>query len=105
MTFKIGGCAVVLARKYVAILVGLVGSILLVYLLRSTVHLNTVAEVQKGPASMLTWDDFLFDCGPRTTLRHRASTARAFEDRFRKRTRCLQYFESDGRSGGQNGER
>mmetsp|Transcript_61350 Transcript_61350/g.142785 ORF Transcript_61350/g.142785 Transcript_61350/m.142785 type:complete len:416 (-) Transcript_61350:64-1311(-) len=86
MTFKIGGCAVVLARKYVAILVGLVLTIIVVYLLRSTVHLNQVAEVQKGPPSMLTWDDFLSDCGPRTSLRHRTSTVRAFEERFRRRT-------------------
>lgn len=86
MTFKIGGCAVVLARKYVAIMLGLVVTILGVYLLRSTVHLNTIAEVQKGPPSLLTWDDFLLDCGPRTSLRHRASTARSFEERFRRRT-------------------
>eukprot|EP00420_Gonyaulax_spinifera_P019460 CAMPEP_0197903052 /NCGR_PEP_ID=MMETSP1439-20131203/55003_1 /TAXON_ID=66791 /ORGANISM="Gonyaulax spinifera, Strain CCMP409" /LENGTH=425 /DNA_ID=CAMNT_0043524139 /DNA_START=51 /DNA_END=1328 /DNA_ORIENTATION=+ len=86
MSFKIGGCAVVLARKYVAILLGLAVTILAVYLLRSTAHLNTTQEVKKGAASMLTWEDFLFDCGPRTSLRHRASTARAFDERFRRRT-------------------
>mmetsp|Transcript_78969 Transcript_78969/g.231816 ORF Transcript_78969/g.231816 Transcript_78969/m.231816 type:complete len:439 (-) Transcript_78969:117-1433(-) len=86
MTFKIGGCAVVLARKYVAILVGLLLTILTVYFLRSTVHLNQVADVQKGPPSMLSWDDFLFDCGPRTSLRHRTSTVRAFEEKYRRRT-------------------
>mmetsp|Transcript_14796 Transcript_14796/g.30080 ORF Transcript_14796/g.30080 Transcript_14796/m.30080 type:complete len:230 (+) Transcript_14796:196-885(+) len=86
MTFKIGGCAVVLARKYVVILVGLLLTILGVYALRSTVHLNQVAEVQKGAPSMLSWDDFLYDCGPRTSLRHRTSTVRAFEERYRRRT-------------------
>jgi len=88
MTFKVGGCAVVLARKYVVILVGLVGTILVVYLLRSTVHLksNSVAEVHKGPASNATWEDFLFECGPRTSLRQRATVARPFEEKFRRKT-------------------
>jgi hypothetical protein len=85
MSFKIGGCAVVLARKYVIILVGLIGVIVTVYILRSTVHLNT-PEVHKGVASSLTWEDFLYDCGPRTSLRHRTSTTRSFEDKYRKRT-------------------
>lgn len=86
MTCKIGGCAVVLARKYVAILLGLVGVIVTVYLLRSTIQLNTAHEEHKGAPSMLTWEDFVFDCGPRTSLSHRPSTARAFEDRYRRRT-------------------
>uniref|UniRef100_A0A7S2PQ32 LITAF domain-containing protein n=1 Tax=Zooxanthella nutricula TaxID=1333877 RepID=A0A7S2PQ32_9DINO len=88
MTCKIGGCAVVLARKYVAILLGLVGIIGAVYFLRSTVQINTTHEEHKGAPSMLTWEDFLFDCGPRTSasLSHRPSTARAFEERFRRRT-------------------
>jgi len=86
MSFKIGGCAVVLARKYVAILIGLLGTIALVYFLRSTVQLNTLAEVERGPESSLSWEDFLHDCGPRNALRHRTSTARAFEEKFRRKT-------------------
>lgn len=86
MTCKVGGCAVVLARKYVAILLGLVGIIATVYCLRSTVQMHMAHEEHKGAPSMLTWEDFLFDCGPRTSLSHRPSTARAFEERFRRRT-------------------
>lgn len=86
MSFKIGGCAVVLARKYVAILIGLIGVIVLVYFLRSTVQLNTIAEVERGPDSSLSWEDFLHECGPRSALRHRTSTARAFEEKFRRKT-------------------
>jgi len=86
MTCKIGNCAVVLSRKYVAILLGLLGVIVTFYLLRSTIQLNTAHEEHKGAASMLTWEDFLFDCGPRTSLSHRPSTARAFEERYRRRT-------------------
>lgn len=86
MTFKVGGCAVVLARKYVVILVGLVLTILSVYVLRSTVHLDHHGEVHHGPPSMLTWEDFLFDCGPRTSLRQTSGSSRAFEERYRRRT-------------------
>jgi len=86
MSFKIGGCAVVLARKYVAILIGLIGTIALVYFLRSTVQLNTIAEVERGHDSALSWEDFLHECGPRSSLRHRTSTARAFEEKFRRKT-------------------
>jgi len=86
MSFKIGGCAVVLARKYVAILIGLIGTIAIVYFLRSTVQLNTMAEVERGHDSPLSWEDFLHECGPRTSLRHRTSTARAFEEKFRRKT-------------------
>lgn len=85
MTFKIGGCAVVLARKYVMILLGLVGVIGTVYALRQTMPL-THSEMQKGQSSMLTWEDFLFDCGPRTSLRQRASQSKFFEERYRRRT-------------------
>eukprot|EP00429_Kryptoperidinium_foliaceum_P064181 CAMPEP_0176062950 /NCGR_PEP_ID=MMETSP0120_2-20121206/31394_1 /TAXON_ID=160619 /ORGANISM="Kryptoperidinium foliaceum, Strain CCMP 1326" /LENGTH=357 /DNA_ID=CAMNT_0017396521 /DNA_START=87 /DNA_END=1157 /DNA_ORIENTATION=+ len=86
MTCKVGNCAVVLARKYVAILLGLVGVIATVYFLRSTIQMHMAHEENKGAPSMLTWEDFLFDCGPRTSLSHRPSTARAFEERYRRRT-------------------
>jgi len=86
MTIKIGGCAVLLARKYVVILFGLIGVILTVYVLRSTVHLDA-QELPKGAPSMLTWEDFLFDCGPRTSLRsHHTSTVKSFQERYRLRT-------------------
>jgi len=84
MSFKIGSCAVVLARKYVFILVGLIGAIATVYILRNTVHLST-HEMPRGQDSSLTWDDFIYDCGPRTSLRHRASIQHAFEERYRRR--------------------
>jgi len=86
MTCKVGNCAVVLSRKYVAIMLGVVGLIISFYLLRSTIQLNTAHEEHKGAPSMLTWEDFLFDCGPRTSLSHRPSTAKAFEERYRRRT-------------------
>eukprot|EP00928_Gymnodinium_smaydae_P017966 TRINITY_DN16849_c0_g1_i1.p1 TRINITY_DN16849_c0_g1~~TRINITY_DN16849_c0_g1_i1.p1 ORF type:complete len:398 (+),score=82.71 TRINITY_DN16849_c0_g1_i1:183-1376(+) len=86
MSVKIGGCAIVLARKYVIIagmLVALIGG---AYVLRSVVPMNTMQEVEKGVASQLTWEDFLFDCGPRTALQHRASTSRAFDEKYRRKT-------------------
>merc|ERR1719433_2317567 len=47
---------------------------------------NTMQEIEKGAPSDLSWDDFLYDCGPRTALQHRSATARAFESKYRKRT-------------------
>jgi hypothetical protein len=87
MSFKVGSCAVVLARKYVAILLGLVLLIGGACFLRSTVQLNTSAqETHKGPPSMLSWEDFLAECGPKTSLRAKSSTAHAFDEKFRRRT-------------------
>jgi len=89
MTLKVGSCAVVLARKYVMTLCGLVGVIIICYFMRSTLQMSTTAHSeipQKGPSSSLTWEDFLGECGPRTSLRHRSSTERVFEEKFRRRT-------------------
>lgn len=86
-SFKIGNCAVVLARKYVIIFLGLMAAIVGVYLCRSFVHLNaTSPEAQKGPPSSLTWEDFLFDCGPKSSLRSRASSTTSFDEKYRRRT-------------------
>jgi hypothetical protein len=85
MTFKVGSCAVVLARKYVVIFVGLVGVIATVYCFRSSVHLQAY-EIPKGPASKLTWEEFVVDCGPKPRLRHRSSSLHAFEKKYRQRT-------------------
>jgi len=89
MTIKIGSCAVVLARKYVMIAAGLIAVILTVCVLRYTIPLTAKVPghtIPKGPPSLLTWEDFLSDCGPRHSLRHRTSTARSFEEKFRRRT-------------------
>ncbi|CAE8602564.1 unnamed protein product [Polarella glacialis] len=86
-SLKIGNCAVVLSRKYVIIFVGLVGTIVAMYFLRSFAHLNSAApEVNKGEQSILLWQDFLGDCGPKTSLRSRAGTAAVFEDKYHRRT-------------------
>lgn len=87
MTVKVGNCAVLLSRKYLAILLGVIGLIVSFYLLRSTIQMHTAHEEHKGMPSMLTWDDFLFDCGPRTSqLSHRPSSAKSFEERYRRRS-------------------
>jgi len=89
MTVKVGSCAVVLARKYVMILAGLIFVIGTVFVLRSTVSLRAQApgdSIPKGPASQLVWEDFIHHCGPRQSLRHRTSVTRAFEEKFRRRT-------------------
>jgi len=90
MTLKVGSCAVVLARKYVVILAGLVITIVTVAILRSTVHIApgqaSRDTMPRGEPSMLTWEDFLHECGPRTSLGHRTSATRNFEEHFRKRS-------------------
>lgn len=86
MSFKIGNCAVVLARKYVIIFLILASVIAGFACLRSTMHIENAPHFNKGPPSSLTWDDFIFDCGPRTSLRSRADTSRAFDRRYRGKT-------------------
>lgn len=86
MTIKIGGCAIVLARKYVIIATMCVIVIMSTYFLRSTVHLNAVREIPVGPTSSLSWEDFLWECGPRSTLQRRGATARAFDSKYLRRT-------------------
>jgi len=89
MTLKVGSCAIVLARKYVMIAASLIGVILTVCMLRYTVPFTAKAPghtIPKGQPSPLTWEDFLSDCGPRHSLRHRTSTARSFEEKYRRRT-------------------
>lgn len=89
MTIKVGSCAVVLARKYVMIFVGLVLVLLTVCVMRSTISITAQApgdSVPKGKPSSLMWEDFMAACGPRQSMRYRSSTARAFEEKYRKRT-------------------
>lgn len=89
MTIKVGSCAIVLARKYVVILAGLILVIATVAVMRYTVPLTAQApgdSIPKGPLSQLTWEDFMYHCGPRQSLRHRSSVTRAFEEKFRRRT-------------------
>jgi len=89
MTIKVGSCAVVLARKYVMILAGLIVVIVSVCVIRSTVSLTAQAPgdaIPKGPPSKLTWEDFIQHCSPRQSMRHRSSVSRAFEEKFRRRT-------------------
>lgn len=86
-SIKVGNCAVVLARKYVIIFLGLLFTIVAVYCLRSFVHVNGASpEVSKGTPSKLTWEDFLYDCGPKSSLRSRGSSAVVFDEKYRRRT-------------------
>merc|ERR1719313_1714410 len=71
------------------ILAGLIFAIVAVCVLRSTVSLSAQApgdHIPKGPPSALTWEDFMQHCGPRQSLRHRTTTSRSFEEKFRRRT-------------------
>lgn len=86
-SIKVGNCAVVLARKYVIVFLGLLATIVAVYCLRSFVHVNGASpEVSKGAPSKLNWEDFLFDCGPKSSLRSRGSSALVFDEKYRRRT-------------------
>uniref|UniRef100_A0A7S1ACG2 LITAF domain-containing protein n=1 Tax=Noctiluca scintillans TaxID=2966 RepID=A0A7S1ACG2_NOCSC len=83
MSLKVGSCAIVLARKYVLVLLGLVGVIFTVYCLR---YALPHPEMVKGPSSQLTWADFLEDCGPSKALRSSPQTARLVTEKYRNRT-------------------
>lgn len=85
MTFKVGSCAVVLARRYVIFLCSMIGVIFLFYFLRSAGRGPGQMEA-RGPESDLRWDDFLKDCGYRSYLGNPIHVSAAFEEKFQNRT-------------------
>lgn len=86
MTFKVGSCAVVLARKYVMILLGFLLLIGGLYVFRAAVPAGN-HDMVRGPDAPLSWDEFLRDCGPKSHLgAGQKSNNRLFEEKYHKKT-------------------
>lgn len=43
-------------------------------------------DTLKGAPSLLTWEDFLHDCGPKTSLGRQAMQERTFQERYKQKT-------------------
>ncbi|KAF4746874.1 hypothetical protein FOZ63_028671 [Perkinsus olseni] len=85
LTFRIGHCAVVLARKYVVILLALVGVIGVFYMARSSGVMQP-AMIPRGPDIDVTWKDFLNDCGDRAYLGNPLHSVKAFDEKYKYKT-------------------
>ncbi|EER12177.1 lipopolysaccharide-induced transcription factor regulating tumor necrosis factor alpha, putative [Perkinsus marinus ATCC 50983] len=85
LTFRIGHCAVVLARRYVVILLALVTVIGLFYVARSSGVMQP-AMVPRGPDIDASWKDFLTDCGERAYLGNPLHSVKAFEEKYKYQT-------------------
>ncbi|CEM18568.1 unnamed protein product [Vitrella brassicaformis CCMP3155] len=86
MTFRCGGCAVVLARRYVATLGIILGLIFVFALLRWTGFFLMREEIERGPPTERTWHDFISHCGYRSYLGNPIHATTAFNDLFKGRT-------------------
>lgn len=87
MTFKVGSCAVVLARKYVLFLCGLISVILCIHFVRTNVNAPTpTSNLDRTNVSSLRWEDFLKDCGYRSYLGNPIHVTAAFEEKYKNRT-------------------
>ncbi|KAF4672376.1 hypothetical protein FOL47_000618 [Perkinsus chesapeaki] len=85
LTFRIGHCAVVLARKYVVILLALVGVIGLFYTARSYGFMQPAA-IPRGPDIDVTWREFLEDCGDKAYLGNPLHSIKSFNEKYMHNT-------------------
>jgi len=87
MSFRFGSCVIVLARKYVLMLLGvmmLVGGIH--WCRASGASAAGVEHWQRGPEIALTWDDFTRDCGYKSYLGNPIHVAVAFKENYKNNT-------------------
>jgi len=90
MTLKFGSCAMVLSMKYLIIFVLVVFVIVLFQFLRGYEGFEPM-DIEPGPVSKLTWENYLEDCTIRGSGRSNnlASLSRiyqVFERKYRRRT-------------------
>jgi len=87
MSFRFGSCVVVLARKYVVMLLALVLVIGGVHTVRNSAAAGTVVESwSRGESVALTWEDFLKDCGFKSYLGNPIHVTMAFQENFKNKT-------------------
>eukprot|EP00435_Cladocopium_sp_Y103_P045819 s402_g13.t1 len=87
MSFRIGSCAMVLARKYVFALVAmtcLIGSIH--WVRRGSAPATGIDAAERTEVADLRWEDFLKDCGYKTYLGNPIHVTVAFNEKFKNKT-------------------
>jgi len=87
MSIRLGSCVVVLARKYVLMLLVLTAIIGSIHFVRSSGGPRVgVDAVQRNELVPLTWQDFMNDCGFKSYLGNPIHVKMAFSDKFKNRT-------------------
>jgi len=87
MSFRIGSCAMVLARKYVVALLAmmcLIGGIH--WMRRSASPATGIEAAVRTELSDLRWEDFIKDCGFKTYLGNPIHVSVAFNEKFKNKT-------------------
>lgn len=87
MSFRIGSCAMVLARKYVIALMAMMALIGGIHFVRSSGAPATGLDgaIREAPSD-LRWEDFLKDCGFKSYLGNPIHVTVAFNDKFKNKT-------------------
>lgn len=87
MSFRFGSCAIVLARKYVVMLLAIVAVIGTVHWARTARSpLEGLDAIQRTDVIGLTWQDFLQDCGFKSYLGNPIHVSVAFDHKFKNKT-------------------
>jgi len=87
MSFRFGSCVVVLARKYVLLLLALVTLISGVHFMRNSAAQGAAVDSwHRGPPVNVTWQDFVQDCGTKTYIGNPIHVKMAFEDKYKNNT-------------------
>jgi len=87
MSLRFGSCVVVLARKWVLLLVGLSVLIGGIHWCRSSHSSSAPADMPKrGPVQSATWEEFSKDCGYKSYLGNPIHVTVAFSEKYKEKT-------------------
>jgi len=87
MTFRFGTCVIVLARKYVFVLMVFLTLITGYHSVRSSgVSHSLIDEVVRGEPMVSTWQDFINDCGFKSYLGNPIHVTVAFNENYKNKT-------------------
>lgn len=86
MTVRLGSCAMVLSRKYLLFFLALVGFILLIRTVRSSLSVDDVLTMRQNIVTSIPWEDFRKDCGSNVQLGNPLHVHSAYDHKYRNRT-------------------
>lgn len=87
MSFRFGSCVIVLARKYVLMLLALSALIGGIHYVRTgTSAPSGLDAVHRGELQSLGWEDFVKDCGYKSYLGNPIHVKMAFNERYKNKT-------------------
>lgn len=87
MSFRFGSCAIVLARKYVVMMIMFVAVIMGIHFVRSSgATVTGLDAVERGELIGFTWQDFIKDCGFKSYLGNPIHVTVAFNEKYKNKT-------------------